>query len=115
MRILIRFIRFVTTVAGVGLLVWLMRDRMVNLPVRTDESFPVFRSSPPVHEPPHEDVTAITGIGPVFAERLAEVGIDSVVDLSTAPAITVAAAAGVSEQIATDWISQATAANGTGQ
>lgn len=104
MRFLTRILRAVTTVGGVALLLWLMRDRMVNLPVRRGERVPAFRSAPPAHEPPPAEVTAIPGIGPVYAERLAAAGIHTIEELTRAGAGTVAEAAGVSVSMAGTWI-----------
>ena len=57
---------------------------MVNLPMRQAERLPVFRSAPPAHAPPAAEVTAIVGIGPVYAERLAAAGITNVTELAHA-------------------------------
>jgi polyhydroxyalkanoate synthase len=50
--------------------------------------------------------SAIDGIGPTYAERLSEAGIDTVEQLSSAAVSTVAEAAGVSEKRAEGWIEQ---------
>ena len=50
--------------------------------------------------------SAIDGIGPTYAERLAEAGIETVGDLSAADPAAVASAAEVSEKRAEDWIAQ---------
>jgi len=54
-----------------------------------------------------QDVESIDGIGPTYAERLREAGIESVAALSGADVETVADAAGVSESRAGDWLDQA--------
>lgn len=108
MRFLIRLLRAITTLGGIGLLLWLMRDRMVNLPVRRGERVPAFRSAPPAHEPPPAEVTSIAGIGPVYAERLAAARIHTIRELARADVAAVAEAAGVSASMATAWIEQAT-------
>ncbi|MEF8778090.1 MAG: helix-hairpin-helix domain-containing protein, partial [Natronomonas sp.] len=51
--------------------------------------------------------SAIDGIGPTYAERLSEAGIDTAEQLSSAAVSTVAEAAGVSEKRAEGWIEQA--------
>ncbi len=51
--------------------------------------------------------SAIVGIGPTYVERLADAGIDSVAELASADAETVAAAADVGASRAKDWIEQA--------
>ncbi len=107
---MLKFIRTLTTIGGVALLVWLMRDRMVNLSIRRAPSPPEFRTSPPEHAAPPVEVTAIVGIGPVYAERLAAAGIGSVAELVHSGAEAVAEAAGVGVVQATRWIELATAA-----
>ncbi len=107
MHFLSRLLRGLTTLGGVGLLLWLMRDRMVNLPMRRSERLPEFRSAPPEHERPRAEITAIEGIGPVYAERLAAAGITSVSALAREDAQTLAAAAGIRAGLAADWIEQA--------
>ena len=107
MRFLTRLLRTITTAGGVGLLLWLMRDRMVRLPMRQGERLPVFRSAPPAHAPPAAEVTAIVGIGPVYAERLAAAGITNVTELAHASADSLSKSAEVSRSLATEWIVRA--------
>ncbi len=52
-------------------------------------------------------VDEVTGIGPTYSERLADAGIETVVELAGADAADVAEAAEVSESRAADWITQA--------
>jgi len=52
-------------------------------------------------------VEEIKGIGPAYAERLAEIGIESVADLAAADAEAVAEGASVGEKRATTWIERA--------
>lgn len=106
-RAVARLIRTITTLGGVALLLWLMRDRMVRLPVASGERVPVFRTAPPDHEPPAPDVTAVVGIGPVYAERLAQAGIRTVADLVASDADALAAAAGVGPSVAAAWLERA--------
>jgi predicted flap endonuclease-1-like 5' DNA nuclease len=67
-----------------------------DAPASADSS----EDSPPVDE--------IKGIGPTYADRLAEIGIETVADLAAADAADVAEAAQASESRATDWIERAT-------
>ncbi|WP_136717001.1 class III poly(R)-hydroxyalkanoic acid synthase subunit PhaC [Halorientalis salina] len=53
------------------------------------------------------DVEGVNGIGPTYADRLREAGIETVADLADADAATVADAAQVSADRARDWIDQA--------
>ena len=50
--------------------------------------------------------SAIDGIGPTYAERLADAGIETVSDLAAAAPATVAEAAGVTERRAEEWLAQ---------
>ena len=53
------------------------------------------------------DLEEIKGIGPAYAERLAEIGIDSVEDLAAADAAAVAEGTSVGESRAATWIERA--------
>lgn len=53
------------------------------------------------------DVEELKGIGPAYAERLAEIGIETVDDLSAADAEAVAEGASVGEKRAATWIKRA--------
>mgnify|MGYP003702309529 CR=1 FL=1 len=55
-----------------------------------------------------DDLTAIKGVGPTYASRLAEVGILTFADLAKADAAKVAEVAKVSEKVAGSWIAAAT-------
>jgi predicted flap endonuclease-1-like 5' DNA nuclease len=54
-----------------------------------------------------EPVDAVKGIGPVYAERLSEHGIETVIDLADADAEDVAEAAQTSKPRVTSWIERA--------
>ncbi|MGM0683346.1 MAG: helix-hairpin-helix domain-containing protein, partial [Halobacteriota archaeon] len=53
------------------------------------------------------DVDELKGIGPAYAERLAEIGIETVGDLAAADAEAVAEGASVGEKRAATWIDRA--------
>ena len=55
---------------------------------------------------PADDLETVHGIGPTFAGRLRDVGIETVADLAAADARTVADVAQVSERRAAEWIDQ---------
>ncbi|NND84779.1 MAG: helix-hairpin-helix domain-containing protein [Acidimicrobiia bacterium] len=99
--------RAVTTVAGVALLFWLLRDRLVHLTPRRTEFISPVRPAPADVVPPKADITVVKGIGPVYAERLATVGINGLVALAGADSSVVAEAAGVPEERAMEWIADA--------
>jgi polyhydroxyalkanoate synthase len=52
-------------------------------------------------------VEEVSGIGPTYSERLADVGTETVADLASADPTAVAEAAEVSESRAEDWITAA--------
>ncbi len=59
--------------------------------------------------PADDDLAEVRGIGPVYRARLAEAGITSFATLAAAAPAEVAAATGVPEERAADWIAQAAA------
>ncbi len=56
---------------------------------------------------PSEAVDVVKGIGPTYAGRLSDAGIDTVADLAEADASAIAAAADVPESRVADWIERA--------
>jgi len=89
---------------------WWLKDRLVPVPTTTAGPVAPFRShdidtDDGVETP--DDLTAITGIGPVFAARLAAAGITKFADLAAAAAASVAAAVQTGEERAAGWIEQA--------
>ncbi len=98
-------------IAGVGAVIWALRDRFVSVSVPHETAPAPFRVAPKAPaRPPTEkadDLTAITGIGPVYATRLEKAGIASFAALATADASTVAEAAGVTAARVSGWIEQA--------
>jgi predicted flap endonuclease-1-like 5' DNA nuclease len=93
-------------VAVIAGLLWLLKGRVSGPPrIPLDEPSP-FRPSVP-EAAGADDLSEVKGIGPVYAARLADAGIDGFAALAAASAETVAESAGVSERMAIDWISQA--------
>lgn len=87
-------------VGGALALVWAMRDRFISLATSNEPKPPAFRSESHDSTP----VTAIEGIGPVFATRLEEAGLGDVQALAAANPDQVAEAASVSAARARTWI-----------
>jgi predicted flap endonuclease-1-like 5' DNA nuclease len=54
-----------------------------------------------------EDVDVIKGVGPAYAERLGEAGVDTVADLATADADELAAETDLSAKRVSGWVEQA--------
>lgn len=103
--------RLLGILGGIAAVAWAMRDRLVSIAAPREPEPPRFRVVPP---PPPEDteasaddLTEITGIGPVYAERLARHGIASYAALAAADPEVVATAAQVPQGRVEDWIRQA--------
>jgi len=98
--------------AAVVAVFWLLKDRITGPPQIPIDEPPPFRVPP---SPPSEaggagdDLSEVSGIGPVYRARLAEAGIDSFAALAAADPALVAEAAGAPESRAVDWIGQAAA------
>jgi predicted flap endonuclease-1-like 5' DNA nuclease len=99
--------------AGVAAVLWLMRDRLSGPPVEpvTVDDAPAFRVPPSPKNrskaPSVDDLSEVTGIGPVYRARLEEAGIGSFAALAAADPESVAEAAEVAVDRAQDWIEQA--------
>jgi len=94
-------------VGGAAAVLWAMRDRFVSVAISREPEAPTFRASP--NNEPDLSIDTVDGIGPVFAGRLKEAGLDSVSRLAAASVDKVAEAAGVSGARARSWIEQAEA------
>jgi predicted flap endonuclease-1-like 5' DNA nuclease len=81
-----------------------MRDRFVSVATSREPEPPTFRT-PDADTGPGVD--AIDGIGPVFATRLIDAGIEDTARLADASPDTIAEAAGVSASRARSWIEKA--------
>ena len=104
--------------AGAAAVAWLIKDRLLGpetKPVGPDEA-PAFRVAP--SDTPAEpaagsdDLSEVKGIGPVYRARLEQAGITTFAAMVAAGAEAVAAAAEVTVDRATDWLSQAAALTG---
>lgn len=69
------------------------------------------QTSEEVEETP-DDLTRVTGIGPVYAERLGDIGIGSFASLAEADTATLASDIGLSERAVAEWQRQARALRG---
>lgn len=95
-----RFGRILAILGGIGVTIWAMRDRFISLTVPREPEPPSFRSPPSVPTVPPaspagteqqpvdsksaepDDLTDVRGIGPVFAQRLADAGITTFAQLA---------------------------------
>lgn len=88
-------------------IVWLTREHLLPTPHVSHEPPPHYRSTPPAPDETTDDLTAIKGIGPVYASRLDESGVSSFRALANADATALAASLGISSKAAEAWIAQA--------
>ena len=88
-------------------IVWLTREHLLPTPHVSHEPPPHYRSTPPPPDESSDDLTAIKGIGPVYAARLDERGVSSFRALADADAAALAASLGISADAAAAWIAQA--------
>lgn len=93
-----RLAKVIGVIGGAVAVIWAMRDRFISVATSREPEPPSFRSEAP---PP---VTAIDGIGPVFAQRLTDAGIGDVATLASSSPDQVAEAASVSAARARSWI-----------
>lgn len=106
-------LRFIGVLAGLGTVIWVMRDRFISLALPREPSPPAFRVAP--HQPPVEppapqqddDLTIVKGVGPVYAARLNDAGITSLAGLAKADAEAVSAMIDVATGRISDWITEA--------
>jgi predicted flap endonuclease-1-like 5' DNA nuclease len=124
MRKLVNFILFVVAAVGIS---WMMREYLVPQPEAPTATPPPFRPAPEPQKPAttgtaaprtapdpgppptrtSDDLTQVTGIGPVFAKRLGAVGITTFSDLAAADAQELAEKIDVADSRVADWITQA--------
>lgn len=95
-------------VGGALAILWAMRDRLVSIAAPQDPEPPKFRVVPPPPPiPADDDLTAIGGIGPVFAGRLRDAGITSYADVREAGAARLAEITGAPVSRTADWVETA--------
>lgn len=108
-----KLVRFIAALAGLGTVIWVMRDRFISLALPREPEPPAFRVAPhpgPEVEPPPasaDDLTVIKGIGPVYAARLEDAGVTTLAGLSVAEADTLAATVKVPADRVSKWIEEA--------
>ncbi|GMQ94872.1 MAG: hypothetical protein BMS9Abin12_2387 [Acidimicrobiia bacterium] len=106
-------IRVAGVVVGLGAAVWALRDRLLPAPEVPSEPPPRFRtvatSTDDQRESGTDDLTAIKGIGPVTAAKLADNDIHSFKAITNMTPESLADAAGTSSEAAGAWIKSAAA------
>jgi len=122
MRRLLRFLVFTAVLAGAAILATRIRARLAA-PVLLGSAGAETAAGAPAEEGPSpgptpvpaarlaaaDDLAEVWGIGPVFRGRLAAAGISTFAALAASDPALVAAATGVPEERAADWIAQAAA------
>lgn len=106
-----RLARVVGILGGIGAVIWAMRERFISIAAPREPQPPTFRVVTEPSEPPRpsepDDLTEVTGIGPVFNRKLMEGGISTFSALAGASVERVTELTGVAESRARDWIEQA--------
>ena len=102
-----KILKLATAAALLAAIVWLTREHLLPTPHVSHEPPPHYRSTPPPPEPADDNLTAIKGIGPVYADRLRNVGFTTFRALAESNADQLAADIGVSPELTEDWITQA--------
>ena len=95
--------------AGAVAALWLLKDKITGPPPAPvfPENAPAFRVAPPSDA--DADLTTIKGIGPVYAARLTEAGIDGLAALAGADAAAVADRIDVPVARVEEWVDAARA------
>ena len=91
-------------VGGAAAVLWAVRDRFVSVATSREPEPPTFRAP---SAGASQSIEVIDGIGPVFATRLTEAGMEYIASLADASPDSVAEAASVSVAQARSWIEQA--------
>ncbi len=91
-------------VGGAAAVLWAVRDRFVSVATSREPEPPTFRAP---SAGASQSIEVIDGIGPVFATRLTEAGMEYIASLADASPDSVAEAASVSVARARSWIEQA--------
>lgn len=105
-----RIARVLGVIGGIGAVLWAMRERFISVAISREPVPPALRvpnDDQPGPSVPSGSITDVSGIGPVYATRLGEVGINVPAELAKADAQKVAEAAQVSSARAEEWIASA--------
>lgn len=97
-------------VGGALAILWAMRDRLVSIAAPQDPEPPRFRVVPPsAPVVADDDLTTISGIGPVFAGRLRDAGIHTFADVTKAGPERLAEVTGATATRTSEWVAAASA------
>ncbi len=112
MKKLMKLLSLLAVIAGIA---WALRDQMLPGPTAPTSHPPAFRHPPPPAPSPNgpaalaagDDLTAVNGIGPVYAKRLADAGVTTFRQLAGSDADELAARTELSRERLADWIGKA--------
>lgn len=110
-----KLLKLLTLAAFIAGTTWILREQLLPGPTRPTSHPPAFRTPPPPPEPHEEpttdelgdDLTRVNGIGPVYAKRLAEIGVSTFAELAAADPADLVSRADLPEERLADWINQA--------
>ena len=102
-----KIFRLAVITAALCVIVWLTREHLLPTPHVSHEPPPHYRSTPPPPEP--DDLTAVKGIGPVYANKLHATGVTTFRALAEANPQVLAEELGVAADMVSGWIGQAQA------
>ncbi|MCP3974094.1 MAG: hypothetical protein GY720_06330 [bacterium] len=114
-----KFFKLITLVALVVGITWVLRDQLLPGPETPTSHPPAFRDppsspqqspqAPPTAEPSidTDDLTEVNGIGPVYAKKLAELGLSSFRELAASDADDLATRSEIARDRIADWIEKA--------
>ena len=108
-RVIAKIFKLATAAALLTTIVWLTREHLLPTPHVSHEPPPHYRSTPPLPETDPDDLTAIKGIGPVYADKLHHIGFTTFRALAEARPENVATELSLSSDMVSDWIAQARA------
>jgi predicted flap endonuclease-1-like 5' DNA nuclease len=115
-----RIAKLIGLVAALGVLIWLMKDRLISLVAARDADHPQFRPTTPPEDtrrarpaaPEGDDLQAIKGVGPVYETALHDRGFRTFRQVADASAAELAEHLGVPESRIVDWQEQASRLGG---
>lgn len=104
-----KLLRLAGLTAGFCAVLWVLRERLVRMPEALPETPSGFRTAMPEDSIPasSDDLTAVTGIGPVYSQRLRSAGVTTFAALASADVQELSQAIDVSAAQVAGWVEQA--------
>lgn len=104
-----RLLRVFAFLGSVGVIGWLVRNRVVAVTMNREPQKPEPAPEPLANVGTEDSLTRIDGIGPAEAETLGAAGVATAADLAKADAADLAARTGVDQALLNKWMEQAAA------